>query len=94
MTNQGIIQGAGQIGVGQLTLVNSGTINANQSAGMTINANPSFTNNGSLAVSAGDLMHVTGGTFSNFGNGVLRAVPIMSPEPCRLINSAAREARS
>ena len=36
LTNQETIQGAGTIGNGSLTLVNSGTINANQSAGLTI----------------------------------------------------------
>jgi hypothetical protein len=72
LTNQGTIQGAGQIGAGQLTLVNSGTISANQSEALTINASLSFTNNGTLAVTAGDLMLVMGGTFSNFKSGVLR----------------------
>jgi hypothetical protein len=36
LTNQETISGAGHIGNGQMTLVNSGTINANQSAGMTL----------------------------------------------------------
>jgi hypothetical protein len=72
LTNQGAIQGAGQIGVGQLTLINAGTISANQSEAITIDAVPSFTNNGTLAVSAGDFMRVTGGTFTDFNNGVLR----------------------
>ena len=72
LTNQETIQGAGHIGNGQLTLVNSGTINANQSAGIIIQANGGFTNSGTLAVSSGDLMHVVnGGTFTNFSGTTL-----------------------
>jgi hypothetical protein len=43
--NKETIQGAGKIGgsFGVLTLVNSGTINANQSAGLTIDAADSLT---------------------------------------------------
>jgi hypothetical protein len=45
LTNQETIQGAGQIGHGQMALVNSGTIDADQStATMTIDANDGFTN--------------------------------------------------
>src|SRR6202043_1712907 len=38
LTNKETISGAGQIGDGKMTLVNLGTINSNQSAGMTIDA--------------------------------------------------------
>src|SRR5260370_30255111 len=56
LTNQETIQGAGSIGgsFGILTLVNSGTINANQSAGLTIEATGSGNNNtGTIEATAG-----------------------------------------
>src|SRR6202048_2524150 len=71
LTNQETIQGAGHIGNGQMTLVSSGIINANQSAGLTIQANGGFTNPGTLIVGAGDVMHVFGGPFSNFSGSTL-----------------------
>jgi len=42
--------GAGHIGNGSLTLVNSGTIDANASAGMQIQASGGLTNSGMLLV--------------------------------------------
>ena len=71
LTNEETISGAGHIGNGSLTLVNSGTIDANASAGMQIQASGGLTNSGMLLVGAGDLMHVFGGTFSNFASGTL-----------------------
>jgi hypothetical protein len=71
LTNQETIQGAGHIGNNRMTLVNSGTINANQSAGMIIQANGGFTNTGTLGVSSGVLMQVTGGPFINFSGSTL-----------------------
>ncbi|HEX4769410.1 MAG TPA: hypothetical protein VH351_01175, partial [Bryobacteraceae bacterium] len=71
LTNQETIQGAGNIGNGRMTLVNSGTINANQSAGILINTSGSFTNSGTLQVGSGDTMHVEGGPFTNFGGTTL-----------------------
>jgi len=71
LTNQETISGAGHIGGGQMTLVNSGTINADQAAGMVIQTSGAFTNNGTLTVSSGDLMHILGGTFTNFSSGTL-----------------------
>src|ERR1700691_3025186 len=53
LTNQETISGAGQIGDGQMTLVNSGTINSNQTAGMTIFANGGVTNTGTIEATAG-----------------------------------------
>ena len=57
LTNEETIRGAGSIGGGNgstsLTLVNSGTIDANQSAGMTIQANGGTTNTGTLESTAG-----------------------------------------
>jgi len=74
LTNHETIQGAGHIGNGQLTLVNSGTINANQSAGMTIQANGGVTNTGTIKATGGTLAFVsstvtnTGGTISDSAN--------------------------
>ena len=73
LTNQETIQGAGHIGNGQMTLVNSGTINANQSAGMTIQVNGGVTNTGTIEATGGTLALVsttvtnTGGTISDSG---------------------------
>jgi fibronectin-binding autotransporter adhesin len=77
LTNQETIQGAGQIGHGQMTLVNSGTINANASAGMTIDANDGFTNTGTVEATGATLilqsmsMNNTGGTITATGGGIV-----------------------
>jgi hypothetical protein len=73
LTNQETIQGAGHIGNGVMTLVNSGTINANQSAGMTIQTNGGTTNTGTIEATGGTLLFTsttvtnTGGTISTTG---------------------------
>ena len=56
LTNKETISGAGHIGNGQLTLVNSGTINSNGSAGMTIGANGGITNTGTIEATAGSTL--------------------------------------
>src|SRR6202023_3371284 len=56
LTNQETIQGAGNIGNGRMTLVNSGTINANQSGGMTIQPNGGTTNTGTIEATGGTLL--------------------------------------
>jgi hypothetical protein len=77
LTNQQTIQGAGQIGHGQMALVNSGTINANASAGMTIDANDGFTNTGLVEASGATLvlqsmsMNNAGGTITATGGGIV-----------------------
>jgi hypothetical protein len=72
LTNKGTIQGAGQLGVGRMGLVNAGTINANQSAGILLWTNSKGLNNtGTLQTAAGDTMHVTGGPFTNFSGTTL-----------------------
>jgi len=58
LTNEETISGAGQIGApaigsGQLTLVNAGTINANASAGMTIETLGGLTNTGTIEATDG-----------------------------------------
>lgn len=72
LTNKATIQGAGQLGVGLTTIVNDGTINANQSAGLQVNTGSGGLNNqGTLQVGAGDTMHVLGGPFLNFSGTTL-----------------------
>ena len=78
LTNQGIIQGAGQLGDGQLKLVNSGTINANQSSALVINSGASFTNTGLVESTAtgGLLLDATtvtntGGTIAGSASGAV-----------------------
>ena len=55
LTNQETIQGAGHIGNSSMTLVNSGIINANQSAGMTIQVSGGVTNTGTMKATGGAL---------------------------------------
>ncbi len=56
LTNQETIQGAGQLGFGSMGLVNSGTINANASAGLLINVSSSkFRNTGTIGAAGGTL---------------------------------------
>jgi fibronectin-binding autotransporter adhesin len=69
LTNQETIQGAGHIGNGSMTLVNSGTINANQSAGMTIQVNGGVTNTGTMKAAGGELSF-TSTTVTNTGGTV------------------------
>jgi len=72
LTNKETISGAGQIGHGQMTLVNSGTIDANQSAGMTLQANGGVTNTGTLEATAGaTLTLASSGAINNTGGKIL-----------------------
>jgi fibronectin-binding autotransporter adhesin len=71
LTNAETIQGAGHIGNGQMALVNTGTINANASAGMTIDANDGFTNTGTVEATAGATLTLTNmGTVNNTGGTI------------------------
>ncbi len=71
LTNQETISGSGHIGNGQMTLVNSGTINANASAGMTINANGGLTNTGTLEATNGStLTLLNSGVINNTGGTI------------------------
>jgi fibronectin-binding autotransporter adhesin len=70
LTNQETISGAGQIGNGQMTLVNSGTINANQSSGMTINANDGMTNTGTVEATAGTTLTFNSTIVGNTGGTI------------------------
>jgi len=67
------IQGAGNIGGGQMGFVNQGTVLANQSTPLIIDpSSAGFNNTGTLNVSGGDVMHVLGGPFTNFSGGTLK----------------------
>ena len=77
LTNQNTIQGAGNIGNGQIAVINSGTISAVDSIPLLIDTNSSgFTNNvgtkqGTLSVSAHDTLTIEGGPFNNFNGTTL-----------------------
>jgi fibronectin-binding autotransporter adhesin len=70
LTNQETISGAGQIGNGTMTLVNSGTINANQSAGMTISANDGMTNTGTVEATSGATLALNSTIINNTGGTI------------------------
>jgi fibronectin-binding autotransporter adhesin len=67
------IQGAGNIGNGQMALVNNGTINANVSNPLTINVSNGTTNTGTLEASAGGSLSLFGRTVTNTGAGKIVA---------------------
>src|SRR5215469_15284662 len=72
LANQETIQGAGQIGVGMMSLNNSGTIDANVSNTLTINPNSSgVTNTGTLEATSGGTL-ILDGTYTNTG-GTIKA---------------------
>ncbi len=64
------IQGAGQIGINLLTLVNQGTIDANQSNTLTVNPGGGVTNTATLEASAGGTMALSA-TVANTGGSIL-----------------------
>src|SRR5712671_1867992 len=73
LTNQSTIQGAGHIGNGQMGLVNSGTINANQPTTLFIQANGTgsgATNTGTLEATAGGTLQLLSTTFANTGGKI------------------------
>ena len=79
LTNQETIQGAGNIGDGQMTLVNSGTINANAGVGqnaLTIQTSGGTTNTGTIEATNGSTLILTGASGGNFTNtgGTIQAL--------------------
>ena len=64
------IQGAGFVGDNQLTLNNQGTIDANVSHTLTVEASGGTTNTGTLEATAGGSLHLVGG-FTNTGGSIL-----------------------
>jgi fibronectin-binding autotransporter adhesin len=67
LTNQSTIQGAGNIGDGQMALNNSGTIDANQSNALTLQISNGATNTGTLEATSGGTLILNGGTYTNTG---------------------------
>src|SRR6266576_497284 len=68
-----VVKGAGQIGFGQTTVTNNGTITSNQSAGMIISPNGGgFTNTNLAQATSGSTLTLLGVT-TNTG-GTLQAV--------------------
>jgi uncharacterized protein with beta-barrel porin domain len=74
------IQGAGQIGLGQIGLVNKGTIIANAASPLNIQTGSLFNNQGTLSVLPGSTMNIIGGYTQTAGltsvNGSLNASTI------------------
>jgi hypothetical protein len=73
LTNKSTIQGSGNIGDNQMGLVNSATINANQSNPLTIQTSTGTTNTGTLEATSGATLNLVGDTYTNTG-GTIRAV--------------------
>ena len=67
LINQQLIQGAGNIGYDQMTLVNAGTIDANQTNSLTIQANGGTTNTGLLEATNGGTLGFANTTVTNAG---------------------------
>ena len=65
------IQGSGNIGVSRMTLVNQGTINANQATPLTIQTSNGTTNTGTLGATAGGNLILLGDTYTNAGGTIL-----------------------
>jgi hypothetical protein len=71
LTNQETIQGSGNIGDGQMGLVNSGTINANNADhGLVIQTSSGFTNTGRLEATNGATLVLRGDTYNNKGGKI------------------------
>ncbi len=67
------IQGAGDIGDNQMTLVNNGTIDANQSSTLTVYASGGTTNTGTIEATSGGNLSLYGHTVTNTGAGTIVA---------------------
>jgi hypothetical protein len=65
------IQGSGQIGDGQMGLVNQGTIDANQSTPLTIRTSNGTTNTGTLEATAGGNLILNGDTYTDASGTIL-----------------------
>jgi hypothetical protein len=67
------IQGSGNVGDNQMTLVNKGVIDANVSNALTIQASGGTTNTGTLEATAGGALVLYGNTVTNTGAGTVVA---------------------
>ena len=65
------IQGSGQIGAGQMGLVNQAIIDANQPTALTIQTSNGTTNTGTLEASAGGNLILDADTYTNTGGTIL-----------------------
>ena len=79
LTNSSTIQGSGNIGDGQMTMANSGTINANSGLGQNalfIQTSGGTTNTGTLEATNGSVLQITGASGGNVTNtgGTIKAV--------------------
>ncbi len=72
LTNGETIQGAGNFGNGDLTLINNGTINANQTTALNVNPNGGTTNNATMEATVGGTLELSGSTIAN-GSGLIQA---------------------
>ena len=71
LTNQETIQGSGNIGNGQMGLVNTGTIDAdNADHGLTIRTSSGTSNTGVLEATKGSLLVLQGDVFNNLGGTI------------------------
>ena len=67
------IQGSGNIGDGQMRLVNQGTIDGNQSAALTVQTSNGLTNSGTLEATNGGTLTVEVGTGGAANTGTIQA---------------------
>jgi hypothetical protein len=66
-----LIQGSGNIGVGQMGLINEATIDANQTTALTIQTSIGTANTGTLEATAGGNLILDGDTYTNTGGTIL-----------------------
>ena len=71
LTNNETIQGGGDIGNNSLTLINNGTIDANQPASLTINPNGGTTNTKTMEATAGGTLYLLNYNINNAGGTIL-----------------------
>ncbi|MGD0567227.1 MAG: hypothetical protein ABSA78_02385, partial [Candidatus Sulfotelmatobacter sp.] len=69
-TNKETIQGSGNIGIGSLTFVNQGTVNANQTTPLTIQTSNGTTNTGTLEATTTGTLVLNGNTITNTGGTI------------------------
>ena len=91
LTNQSTIQGAGNIGNGQMALNNSGTIDANQTTTLTLQITSSSTaiNTGTIEATSGATLAIVGGTYTNTAGTILNNASTLLLEGNVIINGGA-----
>jgi hypothetical protein len=86
LTNQSTIQGAGNIGDGQMALNNTGTIDANQSNALTLQISNGATNIGTIEATSGGTLILNGGTYTNTGGTISDNASTLELENSATIN--------